>query len=230
MSFDKKLNSYILRTVKKIKIVNHFGGKCSKCGESRFWCLSFHHKHDKKDAVSRIERFSSKIKEANKCVLLCENCHRQSHEKNSLQFTKYKNAKIVFLEYKRQKYCSVCLYDKSISALEFHHIDPKLKEFELGRKTFNVKTVDDIPIGISKELDKCSVLCSNCHRDLHFDHNIFNTHRKTILEKIECFVEKSRKVDRELISRLKESGLSNAEISRKLKCSKSTVTYALKQK
>lgn len=58
--------------------------------------------------------------------------------------------------------CEVCGYDKCNSALEFHHKDPNEKDFSIS----NVKkyTFDE---RIKNELDKCVLLCSNCHREVH---------------------------------------------------------------
>ena len=60
--------------------------------------------------------------------------------------------------------CSICQYDKCISALEFHHINPKEKEFELKiSSTIKSKEV------YLKELEKCILVCANCHREIHFN-------------------------------------------------------------
>jgi len=58
--------------------------------------------------------------------------------------------------------CTQCGYNKYFGALEFHHIDPKQKDFnpsQLKRYKF-----DDM---VKKELDKCILVCSNCHREIH---------------------------------------------------------------
>ena len=58
--------------------------------------------------------------------------------------------------------CSICGYSKCKSALEFHHLDPSTKEFNLSLvgMTYSWST-------ILKEAAKCILLCSNCHRELH---------------------------------------------------------------
>ena len=65
------------------------------------------------------------------------------------------------IEYKAGK-CAICGYDKSINALEFHHLDSGKKDFGISAKgyTRSWKQVKD-------ELDKCILLCSNCHREVH---------------------------------------------------------------
>lgn len=58
--------------------------------------------------------------------------------------------------------CSRCGYDRYIGALEFHHLDPTQKDFTIAKAkltTFGEK--------VQKELDKCVLLCSNCHREQH---------------------------------------------------------------
>jgi len=64
------------------------------------------------------------------------------------------------VEYKGGK-CEICGYDKCIDALEFHHKDPKEKEFTLS------KIMSYAWSRIKKELDKCVLVCSNCHREIH---------------------------------------------------------------
>lgn len=57
--------------------------------------------------------------------------------------------------------CIVCGYDKCIEALHFHHRDPLQKEFQISSPNFN--KWDDVV----NELEKCDLLCSNCHAELH---------------------------------------------------------------
>jgi hypothetical protein len=58
--------------------------------------------------------------------------------------------------------CVNCGYNKCIAALEFHHKDPSLKEFNINNK--GTYTYDKL----LKEVDKCTLLCSNCHKELHY--------------------------------------------------------------
>ena len=57
--------------------------------------------------------------------------------------------------------CSKCGYNKCLDALEFHHIDPSIKDKKYShlRSAFSVK--------LKLELDKCMLLCSNCHKEVH---------------------------------------------------------------
>lgn len=63
--------------------------------------------------------------------------------------------------------CSICGYKKCLAALEFHHKNPIEKDFAITRmrsKSINKELI--------KELDKCILVCANCHRELHYAHTI----------------------------------------------------------
>jgi hypothetical protein len=55
--------------------------------------------------------------------------------------------------------CSICSYDKCKAALEFHHIDPSIKEFRISRLNYSLEKLHN-------EASKCIVLCANCHAEL----------------------------------------------------------------
>ena len=59
--------------------------------------------------------------------------------------------------------CQLCGYDKCNDALEFHHIEPTEKDFSFGAIRANPKNWESI----KRELEKCILLCSNCHREIH---------------------------------------------------------------
>jgi len=63
------------------------------------------------------------------------------------------------VDYKGGK-CQICGYCKCIDALDFHHINPEEKDFSIsgGTKSFE---------HVKSELDKCILVCSNCHREIH---------------------------------------------------------------
>ena len=57
--------------------------------------------------------------------------------------------------------CIKCGYDKCIDALEFHHENPKEKDFKLG--SGNTISWDEY----KREALKCILVCSNCHKEIH---------------------------------------------------------------
>ena len=67
------------------------------------------------------------------------------------------------MEYKGGK-CVACGYSKKVpSAYDFHHLDPKEKEFSISKARF---------LGmeeLKKEVDKCILVCKNCHAEIHHE-------------------------------------------------------------
>lgn len=57
--------------------------------------------------------------------------------------------------------CVKCGYNKCIQALEFHHIDSNNKSFSISGN-YNISWER-----IKNELNKCILICANCHRELH---------------------------------------------------------------
>jgi predicted HNH restriction endonuclease len=53
--------------------------------------------------------------------------------------------------------CQICGYDKCPSAFDFHHV---------GAKDFNISAKSSWAV-ILPELRRCTLLCSNCHREVH---------------------------------------------------------------
>jgi DNA-binding CsgD family transcriptional regulator len=66
------------------------------------------------------------------------------------------------VEYKGGR-CEKCGYNKCIIALEFHHMNPLEKDFNIGKNSM-------LAWGkVKKELDKCILVCANCHREIHYE-------------------------------------------------------------
>jgi hypothetical protein len=86
----------------------------------------------------------------------CKTCHKKRIKE------KTDNRKIELINYKGGK-CLTCGYDKCIAALEFHHRDPSQKDPDWSKsRKHKFEKIKD-------ELDKCDLLCANCHREVHFN-------------------------------------------------------------
>jgi hypothetical protein len=90
----------------------------------------------------------------------CRKCAVKNNLQNRGKF------KLKCLEYKGGK-CIKCGYNKCPEAMDFHHRNPEEKSFSI----FEVRTrvFDD---KIKFELDKCDLLCANCHRETHREEKI----------------------------------------------------------
>ena len=120
------------------------------------------------------------------CAPYCKEC-------TSIQtLQRQRKLKLDCINYKGGK-CLSCNYNKYQGALEFHHLDPNEKDFSLSKvkhTTFNK---------VKKELDKCILLCSNCHKEIHANFIFYNTDTKQI-ESIEPIIYKEWKADEALKS------------------------------
>lgn len=59
--------------------------------------------------------------------------------------------------------CIKCGYNNCLEALEFHHRDPTQKDFGFAQyQKASYKR-------LAEELDKCDLLCANCHRERHVE-------------------------------------------------------------
>lgn len=71
--------------------------------------------------------------------------------------------KIELVNYKGGK-CEKCGYDKNLSALDFHHLCPEDKTFQLDSRHLSNTNIDKL----KEEVEKCVLLCANCHRETHY--------------------------------------------------------------
>lgn len=66
------------------------------------------------------------------------------------------------LQYRLEHPCICCGEDEP-ACLDFHHLDPNEKDFQIAGSQQRSWTK------ILAEIEKCVVLCSNCHRKVHAD-------------------------------------------------------------
>ena len=81
-----------------------------------------------------------------------------------------KNRRIEFrqnaLKYKGS-ICVLCGYNKCNRAFDFHHVDPNTKKFNISSVAYTY-TWEEVIL----ELDKCILLCANCHREVEEGYTI----------------------------------------------------------
>lgn len=145
------------------------GGSCIICGTDDLEILEFDHLVDKKREVRKMYNYDDMEKEAEKCQLLCCNCHRKK--------SKYsKEYKVSSSGYNKRKIsrdhvnniklnsggCNGCgWFDKNyLNVLDFDHLNTKDKQYNISvmvGKGLPVKLIDE-------EVAKTRILCANCHR------------------------------------------------------------------
>ena len=76
----------------------------------------------------------------------------------------------VLKEFKKDKSCSSCGYKEHPEILEFHHLRDKVSDISSLRGKVSMKKADI-------EMNKCILICPNCHRWLHWN-EIINSKEK----------------------------------------------------
>lgn len=92
-----------------------------------------------------------------KVMCYCKKCFNQRCQKRwilrKIEAIKYKGGKCID--------CSLELEKSHYAVFEFHHLDPKLKDYDWTKLKLHSWSK------IISELDKCVLLCANCHRMRH---------------------------------------------------------------
>jgi hypothetical protein len=224
----KKIDRYS----KKIKAINFLGGECECCGENNFFKLEFHHLDSEKKEFNINElksgRWSIIELEIKKCILVCRNCHTEIHYNDVIENRSNINKK-TFLEFKNEFKCEKCGYNKNTCSLDFHHIDPDDKEIVLSQVSIIFNSIYDLTNKLEIEIDKCKVLCKNCHRLEHSDVGFFEKYKKEIIEKSKKLKEKQFKIDRDEVKKMYKSGFKQVEIAKYFNAGKGTISGIIKE-
>jgi hypothetical protein len=87
--------------------------------------------------------------------------HKEDHKKR--QKERIRIFKKFCVEYKGSK-CNCCgLKTDQLEVYDFHHLNRDEKEFSVGKMCHADKQM------VIKELDKCILVCSNCHRTIEYE-------------------------------------------------------------
>lgn len=87
----------------------------------------------------------------------CKYCH------SAYMKQKYQEKKNIIQELKSKCACAKC-GDTRGYVLDYHHLNPKQKDNTVARLTSNNSNLDKT----FEEIEKCIVLCANCHREFHY--------------------------------------------------------------
>lgn len=225
---DKKRDK-ILEYAKKIKSIDILGSKCINCGEIDPIVLCFHHLKDKEKKINEIwgYRWSFIENEIKKCELLCCNCHNEYHFNKSIIDFSHRNRKMKLLDLFEKDGCEICGYNKCIASLEFHHLEDK--KFDISNiRIDNFKKLNNI-LKIISELDKCQLVCSNCHKKIHHS-TFFNENKLEIYSKSKNIREISKKIDRNIVFEMMNNGYKQIDISKHFNVTKAAISKIVNNK
>ena len=151
ISYTEKSYSNIRYWLKKYDIKTKRTGRISKIIDDKKFC-----KICKKE--KHIDEFyKNKKREKVGINTYCKKCSNLYHQ------NRVKDVKIKMINYKGGKCedCNLKLENSHYSVYDFHHLDPLEKDSNFGKIKYQKWNT------IEKEIDKCKLLCANCHRLEH---------------------------------------------------------------
>ena len=77
--------------------------------------------------------------------------------------------------------CVICGYDKCLNSLHFHHVNGDKEYRAVELMNFSIEKAE-------KELEKCILVCANCHGEIHSENYFFDylPTRPINWKKVEC--------------------------------------------
>ena len=186
---------------------------CEECGKltNKYNMNKYKYKEGFYPAKNRIRRFcstecTSSYKKNNRKIIKCKICGADSKRDKyclecSIIISKEQDKKSYHTIYQSiqkpnsQKLkrilistlggkCNVCGYKDSLSSLVFHHVKTTNKLFTLDCTSLYKRNIHDIIL----ELNKCELLCQNCHCEKHQKEKL--TYTKTYLSKRYKYIQK----------------------------------------
>ena len=140
---------------------------CSKCGkelpmtdEYFYKSRGKYHSQCKECEKKRRKEYYETHKEEKRQYF----CNYYAKNKNQNRYYYYAKTQLKRNEFlvKWRKPCQKC-GEQRLYLIQFHHIDPATKKFEIGPSVGYKKT--EI---CEEEVKKCVCLCSNCHNEFHY--------------------------------------------------------------
>lgn len=129
-----------------------------------------------------LDRFNKNRSRKDGLSTQCKDCNKANLKRHYSNNTDYYKSKTEnrrrelhswYSELKAELSCQECGEDHP-ACLHFHHRDPSKKEIALSKiwiSGWGMKRIQE-------EIDKCDVLCANCHAKLHWSERHETTHSK----------------------------------------------------
>jgi len=136
---------------------------CMDCGNIFSPCaMDFDHRNYKEKLFNISEGQCKNedilLQEIAKCDIVCANCHRtREHNRRHIEIS---NLSKIINPFKNAP-CADCNVQYSAYVMDFDHRDPEDKLFNISKPHSQNK---EAIAGILLEINKCDVVCANCHR------------------------------------------------------------------
>ncbi len=108
----------------------------------------------------------SGIKRYNECI----DCAKKRYKKyNEIRISKWNKLKRGII-LQKGGCCSICGYNdlSCLACFDFHHLDIYKKKFNLSKYIIGKPFKLEYANNYKKETKKCIIVCSNCHRKIHW--------------------------------------------------------------
>lgn len=147
--FKKRKINGIVRRIDQRK----YCWECSPFTRTTNWKLSRSNKYCPKcDKTKVVEEFYARSGRK-QLYAYCRSCMIAYQQKRN------RDLKQRAVDYKGGK-CERCGYSRCIWALDFHHPESSKKDINIAHASYRWAK-------LQSELDKCMLVCSNCHREIH---------------------------------------------------------------
>jgi formate-dependent nitrite reductase cytochrome c552 subunit len=104
-----------------------------------------------------VEKYPERVRAASR------RWNRANGEKiNSRRYQRRGKLILFVREHKASRGCLYC-HEKHPAVLDLHHRDPSAKKFTVAEGVRAITSLEKI----TAEIEKCDVICANCHRKLH---------------------------------------------------------------
>jgi DNA-binding transcriptional regulator GbsR (MarR family) len=114
--------------------------------------------YDKVGSLKKVAKLTNRSFETvKKYVIIKEKEKKVTNSQSVILWRKRVKKKLI--EYKGGK-CEICGYNKCERALQFHHKNPMEKDFSISGRSLSFDR-------LKEEVDKCMLVCSNCHCEIH---------------------------------------------------------------
>lgn len=113
-------------------------------------------------------------KNGNYIRIICKSCRQKKNRENLQNSPRLRERRSIYkAEFRRKNKqkivdylggkCSNCGLVDEVCVYDLHHVNPEDKEVLVGELSMSKWEI------IKEEVDKCILLCSNCHRKFHKD-------------------------------------------------------------
>jgi hypothetical protein len=112
------------------------------------------------------EKHNTWVKDNHDKVIGYKRDYKKIHPEKEREYQKRNReiGRIICDDFKQNIGCQVCGYNLYSPVLEFHHVNRSEKKFSVGIFTGKWK---NMPQSFTDEINKCVILCSNCHIEQH---------------------------------------------------------------